>query len=177
MRWKTCRLISFVARNSTSGFSLSASLVRKTPVNLWPLCRSERWRRRRVPKLAAQWERWTPLPMWEEAFSGYTIKKLQSQSERERVKKRPKCLSLPEMQVVWRLAHLPFIRTCVGLTFWCGHTQNEIVTLRFDHFVEDEGSLYIDRSRYKAGVPGRWCCHRNSPTSSTSRCGSELVLR
>lgn len=102
-----------------------------------------------------EWEWWTPPTLWEKAFKGYSIKKLQSPAERKRRRKRPPAHSVDEKRVLWHLA-LPLDRAMMALADWAGHTQTEIATLTFDEIKEVKGEMYIDRDRNKTGVHGRW---------------------
>lgn len=107
-----------------------------------------------LKKLAA-WEFWTPPPLWEEEFEGYTIKKLETPSQRDkRRKKRPRH-TVTEKRVLWHVA-TDFGKAMMALSDWAGHTQKEIATLKFSDFRHTESGLFIDRCRNKTGVRGRW---------------------
>jgi integrase len=103
----------------------------------------------------AEWEWWTPPILWEKAFKNYSIKKLQSPTERKRRRMRPPTHSVDEKRVLWHLG-LPFDRAMMALADWAGHTQTEIATLTFDDIQDDGSEMYIDRDRNKTGVRGRW---------------------
>jgi hypothetical protein len=103
----------------------------------------------------AEWEWWTPPGLWEKAFKGYSIKKLQTPAERKKRRKRPPIHSLDEKRVLWNLA-LPATKAYMALADWAGHTQKEIATLTFDEIDEVDGEMFIDRDRHKTGVHGRW---------------------
>jgi hypothetical protein len=103
----------------------------------------------------AEWEWWLPPPLWEKAFKGYTIKKLQTPDERKARKKRPPVHSLLEKRILWHLA-LPYDKAMMAMADWAGHTQKENATLTFDEIKDENGEMFIDRDRNKTGVPGRW---------------------
>lgn len=106
-------------------------------------------------KKLAQWEYWTPPTLWEEAFVGYTIKKLETPDQRKTRRKQPPRHRRAEKRILWHLAN-DFGKAMMALADWAGHTQNEIATLVFDDLVEKSTGLYIDRERYKTGVVGKW---------------------
>jgi hypothetical protein len=103
----------------------------------------------------AQWEWWVPPVLWERAFKGYSIKKLQTPAERKRRRKKPPAFTVDEKRVLWRMS-LPLTRAMMALADWAGHTQTEIATLTFDEVREENSEMYIDRDRHKTGVHGRW---------------------
>ncbi len=103
----------------------------------------------------AEWEWWSPPPLWENAFKGYSIKKLETPAQRKRRKKRPPAHTIAEKRVLWHLA-LDFMKAMIAMADWAGHTQKECATLEFDEIIDVNGEMYIDRDRNKTGVSGRW---------------------
>jgi hypothetical protein len=102
------------------------------------------------------WEWWQPPLLWEHAFKGYSIKKLEGPAERKHRRKKPPIFTLDERRVLWHFARTPFNRAVMALAEWAGHTQKEIATLTFDEVHEEGSEMYIDRDRNKTGVHGRW---------------------
>lgn len=103
----------------------------------------------------AEWEWWMPPPLWERAFKGYSIKKLQTPAERKHRKKKPPAHSVDEKRVLWHLS-LPFEKAMMAMADWAGHTQKEVATLTFDEIIDDGIEMIIDRDRHKTGIHGRW---------------------
>jgi hypothetical protein len=101
-----------------------------------------------------EWKWWTP-PLWENAFNGYTIKKLETPAQRKRRRKRPATHNVYEKRVLWHLA-LDFLKAMMALADWAGHTQKECATITFDEILEVKGEMFIERDRNKTGVSGRW---------------------
>jgi hypothetical protein len=102
------------------------------------------------------WEWWQPPLLWDHAFKDYSIKKLESPTDRKRRRRKPQIFTVEERRVLWHFARSPFNRSMMALAEWAGHTQTEIATLTRDEVKDERGEMYVERDRNKTGVHGRW---------------------